>query len=316
MIGRRLIFGAAAVLLGALLLSSTGCCSCFAPGKGPDPQARLSWVDGPQGRLRVEDGGRGALVPVLFVHGLAADRHVWNNQVEHLRWYRRAVSFDLRGYGESDPATNGDYSMEGYASDIAAVADALGLQKFVLVGHSMGGAIVGAYAGKHPERVAGLLFADPVGDLSKLPKDSIAQWMSGFEPQRYEAFREQWFGEMLATARPSTRDQVLADLRRVPREVVAASAKAMAAYDPLPALKAYGGPMLTVIAAQNQESYSLQNVVPGLPSKEMKDVSHWLQLDNPSGFNVLMDDFIGQVEGSKSKGLQSAKTGQGVSCVS
>lgn len=82
MIGRRWIFGAAAVLLGALLLYSSGCCSCFAPGKGPDPQARLSWVDGPQGRLRVEDGGRGTLLPVLFVHGLATDRHVWTNQLD------------------------------------------------------------------------------------------------------------------------------------------------------------------------------------------------------------------------------------------
>jgi hypothetical protein len=54
--------------------------------------------------------------------------------------------------------------------------------------------------------------------------------------------------------------------------------------------------MLTVVTPQNQESYSLQNVIPGLPSKEMKDVSHWLQMDNPSGFNTLMDDFLGQAE--------------------
>lgn len=224
---------------------------------------------------------------------------------------------DLRGYGESDPAKNGDYSMEAFASDVAAVADALGLQKFVLVGHSMGGAVVGAYAGKHPERVAGILFADPVGDLAMLPKESINQWMAGFEPQRYEAFREQWFGEMLVTARPYTREQVMAGLRRASREVVAAAARAMAAYDPVPELKAYGGPMLTVVTAQNQESYSLQNVINGLPSKEMKDVSHWLQLDNPSGFNALMDDFLGQVEGgSKQKGLRSAKAGQDTNCES
>ena len=293
---KRWIFCGVAALLLVALVVSLACCSCFAPGKGPDPQARLSWVDGPQGRLRVEDGGRGDLIPVLFVHGLAADRRVWTNQVEHLRWYRRTVAFDLRGHGESELAKNGDYSMEAYASDVAAVADALGLQKFVLVGHSMGGAIIGAYAGKHPERVAGLLFDDPAGDLSKLPKESIEQWLKGFEPQNYGTFSEHWFGEMLVPARPATREQVLAGLRKTPREVVAASARAMASYDPIPALKAYGGPMLTVVTPQNEESYSLQNVVQGLPSKEMKDVSHWLQMDNPSGFNALMDDFLSEVQ--------------------
>jgi pimeloyl-ACP methyl ester carboxylesterase len=160
----------------------------------------------------------------------------------------------------------------------------------------MGGAIIGAYAGKHPDRVAGLLFADPVGDLSKLPKESMEQWLKGFEPQNYGTFSERWFGEMLAPARPSTREQVLSGLRKAPREVVAASARAMASYDPIPALKAYGGPMLTVVTPQNEESYSLQNVVQGLPSKEMKDVSHWLQMDNPSGFNALMDDFLSEVQ--------------------
>jgi pimeloyl-ACP methyl ester carboxylesterase len=290
------IFCLAAALVGAALIVSLGCCSCFAPGKGPDPQARLSWVDGPQGRLRVEDGGRGGLIPVLLVHGLAADRRVWSNQVEHLRWYRRAISFDLRGHGESEPAKNGDYSMDAYASDVAAVAEALGLSRFILVGHSMGGAIVGAYAGKHPDRVAGILFADPVGDLTRVPKESIDQWLKGFEPQSYEAFREQWFGEMLVPARPATKEQILSDLRRAPREVVAASVRAMASYDPVPALKSFNGPMLTVITPQNQETYSLQNVISSLPSKEMKDVSHWLQLDNPSGFNSLMDDFLGEVQ--------------------
>jgi len=298
---RRWRFVVAAALAGVLLLGSSGCCSCFLPGKGPDPQARLSWVDGPQGRLRVEDGGRGNLLPVVFVHGLAADRHVWTNQVEHLRWYRKAVSFDLRGHGESDAAKNADYSMEAYASDIAAVVDALGLQKFVLVGHSMGGAIVGAYAGRHPERVAGLLLADPVGDLAMLPKEAMEPWLRGFEPQNYEAFREKWFGDMLAPARPATKDMVLADLRKSRREVVAASAASMVSYDPVPALKGFPGPMLTIVTVQNQESYSLQNVIPRLPSKEMTDVSHWLQLDNPSGFNALMDDFLGEVEKS-SKG--------------
>src|SRR6266540_6312894 len=91
------------------------------------------WIQGRQGRLRVDDGGHGGL-PVLFVHGNSGNRTQWAAQLEHLRAARRAVAFDLRGMGESEPAANADYSVEGFAEDVAAVADALGLERFVLVG--------------------------------------------------------------------------------------------------------------------------------------------------------------------------------------
>ena len=71
------------------------------------------------------------------------------------------VALDLRGHGNSDPALQGDDSIESMAEDIDDVVNALGLQRFVLVGHSMGGSVSIAYAGIHPEKVAGLLLADP-----------------------------------------------------------------------------------------------------------------------------------------------------------
>jgi pimeloyl-ACP methyl ester carboxylesterase len=60
------------------------------------------FVDGPQGRLHVDDGGRGAAVPILFVHGNGGNLTQWTAQLEHVRHTRRAVAFDLRGMGMSD----------------------------------------------------------------------------------------------------------------------------------------------------------------------------------------------------------------------
>src|SRR6476659_5678336 len=87
-----------------------------------------SWVVGKQGRLRVDDGGSGGTA-VVFVHGNGGNRTQWAAQLRHLRAGRRAVAFDLRGMGESETARNGDYSVEGFAEDVAAVADALGLRR-------------------------------------------------------------------------------------------------------------------------------------------------------------------------------------------
>src|SRR5437667_5995364 len=130
--GSELLIGGGAVLL-ALLAGPPG---------GP-------WIEGTLGRLRVDDGGRGGL-PVLFVHGNGGNRTQWKAQLEHLRQTRRAVAFDLRGMGDSEPAGDADYSVAGFSQDVAAIADALGLERFVLAGHSFGGAVVADYAGKHP----------------------------------------------------------------------------------------------------------------------------------------------------------------------
>ena len=115
------------------------------------------FVKGPQGRLRVDDGGSGRGVPVLFVHGNGASRVQWRHQLEHLRPSRRAVAFDLRGMGESELARNHDYSIDAMTDDVQAVADALQLRRFVIVGHSFGGNVVAAYVAKHPDRVAAVV---------------------------------------------------------------------------------------------------------------------------------------------------------------
>ena len=289
-------FALTAGLLSAVILSTlAGCCACRRSSI-PDLQpAALSWVQGREGRLRVEDAGRGGL-PVLFVHGLGGNRSAWSAQVEHLAARRRVVTFDLRGHGESAPAQDGDYSVQGFADDVESVADALHLKRFVLVGHSIGGAVIGAYAGRHPDRVAGLLFVDPVGDLTRLPAKDTKAWLSGLEPAHYDAFTEKWFSEMLAPARPPVRSLVLESLRKTSPSVIRGSVRGLLTYRPEEALACYRGPMLTVITPENDEPYSLQNLVPGLASREIRGTSHWVMMDEPRVFNGIMDGFLASLE--------------------
>lgn len=95
---------------------------------GPRPPANhrqgMLWIDGPQRKLCVDDGGKGGL-PVVLVHSNGGNRTHWAAQLSHLRQSRRAIAFDLRGMGESARAANGDYSVEAFADDVAVVADAL-----------------------------------------------------------------------------------------------------------------------------------------------------------------------------------------------
>lgn len=87
-----------------------------------------------------------------MIHSFAGDRSHWNAQLAHLASHRRAVAFDLRGHGES-PEASDPYSIRLLARDIDAVANPSKLERFILVGHSIGADIAAEYSGTHPERV-------------------------------------------------------------------------------------------------------------------------------------------------------------------
>jgi len=134
--------------------------------------------------ISVDDGGSGG-IPVIFVHSLAGNALQWSSQLKHLRKERRAIALDLRGHGLSESPRNGEYSINSLAEDIEAVADASGLQRFILVGHSLGATVSIDYAGRYPEKVAGLLLADPSGDARKLPAEQIQPFLAALESESY-----------------------------------------------------------------------------------------------------------------------------------
>jgi pimeloyl-ACP methyl ester carboxylesterase len=292
-IGYSTRLACATLLFGGMLLVLACKCGVCEPGPaGPAPPAKPGpFVQGPAGKLFIDDGGKGG-VPVILVHGLGCDHTVWAEQLQHLRTSRRAVALDLRGYGRSDPDPKGDYSMEAFAADVAAVAERLGISRYVLVGHSMSGPVILACAAAHPDRVAGLLFDDPAGDLTQIPKKDSEQWLSSFAPGQYEAFREKWFGEMLKPARPEVCDKVLGMIRSSKREVVEASARGLAAYDPKPALRSYAGPMLSVVIQENNEPYSLHKIQPSMKVVVVEGASHWVMMDKPAEFDAALDGFL------------------------
>jgi pimeloyl-ACP methyl ester carboxylesterase len=278
----------ALVLLAGPLLLAAGC--AHAGGPAASGQA-VTTVAGPHGTLRVDDGGSGGL-PVLFVHGNSGNRTQWTAQLEHLRASRRAAAFDLHGMGESVPASDGNFSVESFADDVAAVADALGFRRFVLVGHSYGGFVVAAYAGKYPERLAGLVFADCAGDFSKTPPEQLAGLRRGLEPDRYEEFTRVWFEGILAGGTEETKAAVMKSLRATPRDVFVGATMSIYQFPMTQALAAYKGPRLSIASMLAENSAGVHKSIPGIPVVAVKDASHWLMMDRPEEFNRLLDAFL------------------------
>jgi len=156
----------------------------------------------------------------------------------------------------------------------------------------MGGIVSLAYAHAHPGRVAGILLADPAGDVRKVPEEEIRQFMEALESGAYADAIEDWWNQMLSGSNKAVRTRVIQDLRSTPREAVVGIFKSLLHHDPLPALSAYLGPILSIITPFNDAPYSLHRLHPALPHRQVSGTGHWLQLDKPGEFNRLLDEFL------------------------
>ena len=107
--------------------------------------------------LEVEDHGEG--VPVVLLHGFPLSSEMWTPIRTAVEQVARLITPDLRGFGGSD-APESDYTMETLAADVVRLADQLGLERFVLGGHSMGGYVALRLASRHADRLAGLILVD------------------------------------------------------------------------------------------------------------------------------------------------------------
>ena len=104
-------------------------------------------VDSKGVRLAVRDSGSEG-VPVVLVHGLGFGQRTWDHVVPRLSaGGLRVVSYDQRGHGAS--GTSDDYSPSAFCEDLAAVLGELGLEKPILVGHSLGATIALEHAAAH-----------------------------------------------------------------------------------------------------------------------------------------------------------------------
>jgi 3-oxoadipate enol-lactonase len=107
--------------------------------------------------IEIEDHGEG--VPLVLLHGFPLSMSMWDPIRSGLAQEARVITPDLRGFGASDKP-EGDYGMAALADDVQALLDALGLDRVVLGGHSMGGYVALRFADAHPDRLAGLILVD------------------------------------------------------------------------------------------------------------------------------------------------------------
>ncbi len=119
--------------------------------------------------LAVDDRGGTPATPLVLMHGFTGGRIDFEDVIDDLATERRVVAWDHRGH--SDSTNTGDaasYTFDQLVDDAVSAVDALGLGRFHLLGHSMGGVVAQRFVLAHPDRVESLILMDTLAEPAQL----------------------------------------------------------------------------------------------------------------------------------------------------
>ena len=153
----------------------------YAPSLPPDTliqryaNSRSTFIDVGGARAHVRDEGKRDAIPIVLIHGSLGSLQVWEGWVAALKDRARLISVDLPGHGLTGAWPRDEYTIEAYTDFIEVLADALNLDRFVVAGHSMGGAVAWNFAATRPERVSHLILVDSAGFAGETPQPLITR---------------------------------------------------------------------------------------------------------------------------------------------
>ncbi len=255
--------------------------------------------------LAYDDHGIG--LPVLFLHAFPLNRQMWQAELTALLADERyrLVALDWRGFGESDITTPVS-TMELFADDVAGLMDALGIQRAVLCGLSMGGYAAFAFLRKYPQRVSGLILADtrPGADSpeAQANRENVARIA---ETQGTGAIADLQVPRILSEYTRQHHPEVELRVRQM---IDAATAQGIAAAsrgmgqraDSTDLLAGITCPTLIVVGEQDVltppivvQEYAAQ--IPGAQCVVIQHAGHLANLEQPEAFLQVVRGFLGSL---------------------
>jgi len=263
-----------------------------APASGPPERTEERRLAVPEGWLQGSALGIGPGVPVVLMHGVAGDHHLFDPQLKMLRAGRRVLAYDQRGCGESSDAPHGRYDLATRVNDLAIVLDLLKIDAVVLVGHGEGGQVVARYAQQQPSRVAGLILLAPLSD------DAQAGRIAGAPEGDVRPALRQWQQELLQGGLESTRQAVFAAAEEARVPAARAMLADIAGGELATSVNAYQGPVRVVLAPKQTPPRGLR---PDIETRTMSTGSHWFQLDAPDALNAWLGEFLKPLDEAAAK---------------
>lgn len=247
------------------------------------------------GPTKQAEGG----LSIIIIPGITSPAVTWGFVAERFGKYFDTYVLDVRGRGLSSADDDLDYGVTAQAEDVLAFAEALGLKRYALVGHSMGGRIGARAAAKHPAGLERLVMVDPPVSgpgrrayPSKLPwyVDSMAMARKGCSADDMRQFCPTWSEEQL-----HLRAQWLHTCNEI---AIVRSFNDFHDDDahqdfariavPTMLMKAEKGDVI-----REEDVDEIQQLIPNLTVTQVLDAGHMIPWDNEEGFYEAFGDFLG-----------------------
>lgn len=247
-----------------------------------------------------DDHGSGT--PIVLVHGHPFNRSMWSEQVNALSPASRVIVPDIRGYGETT-VTPGKVTMEQMASDLAALLDALAIDRVILGGLSMGGQIVFEFYHQFPSRVRALLLAD-TQPQAETEQGRIARYETAQRilDRGMQGLADEMLPKLLAAQTFAKHPDVVEKVRHMivqtPPEGAAAALRGRAERrDYIPLLQHITVPTLIVVGSEDaytpiSDAQLMHQGIAGSQLVILEGIGHMPNMEHPSEFNAALMRFL------------------------
>ncbi|MGE3150621.1 MAG: alpha/beta fold hydrolase, partial [Pseudorhodoplanes sp.] len=241
---------------------------------------------------------------LMLVHGVGARQENWERVVDLLKDRYRITRFDLRGNGRSERVP-GPYTIEMLRDDALAVADEVGLKRFHLAGHSLGGLVATALALAHPERLRGVAILSAA--CGRTPEEKATalkrmEMIGSEEPGgHFQRSLPRWFTEEFVCDNPD----IIADYAKRNRDndpqCYAAVYRVLATTDFADELHKLKVPALVVTGEFDQGSNPRMSrlMAERIPDAELHilpKLRHSILIEAPQVIAPLLDNFFRRME--------------------
>ena len=250
-------------------------------------------------RLFYRREGRGD-PPLVFVHGWCCDHTIFQPQFEYFRRGHDVMALDLRGCGSSDRPESG-YGIPALAADVAGLCRELGIDRPVVIGHSLGGMIGIELAARHPDLPGAIVAVDP-GPIDPLPASTqlLHDLATALEGPDGDATRREYVASLfLPTDDAGVRRTVVDAMGSVPRATAAVMMREILAWNGVAALQHCRAPLL-VLRSKTGGSNDPARLIAHKPDVHIGvtvGAGHFHQLLVPEQVNLMIERFVQVVVG-------------------